>query len=72
MYGAKGILSLSPMPSWASEKTEAEIIMPAAMAEAKARTVFDSVFRKWTGMAPSPVAKALRTPVRAVQNIRVD
>src|SRR3989338_6886986 len=68
-YGALGILSFRAMPSCAREKTEAEIIIPAAMAEENARTTFESFLTKWTGMAPRPVARALRMPVRPVQNI---
>ena len=59
------------MPSEASEKTDADIIIPTAVADEKARTVWEFSFKKWTGIAPSPVASALKMPVRAVQNIKV-
>lgn len=66
-YGAEGNLLLSSIPFWASEKTEAEIIIPAAMADDMARTRFELALRKWTGIAPRPVASALKIPVKAVQ-----
>ncbi len=45
--------------------------MPAATAPEKARTSFEFWLMKATGIAPRPVARALKTPVQNVQNNRV-